>query len=101
LAPEDQKISFARKASVQGGRVKFGDFTVLYDISDAYRPTADFAIFNVGLLAHGEIKHHGDLLPAVRAQEPVFHKREEYSRGARSVTSRLACRPAASKRVNS
>jgi hypothetical protein len=50
-----------------------GQFIIFDCVADLDGMAADFAIFHIDLAGNGEVQDHGDLFPAVRAHESVFH----------------------------
>ena len=53
---------------------EFGDLVAVDDVANLNGAAADFAVFNIGLTAHGCIEYHRYVFAAVRAPEEVFHK---------------------------
>jgi hypothetical protein len=72
-----------------------GQFIIFDCVADLDGIAADFTIFDVDLTGNGEVQDHGDLFPAVRAHESVFHREVEYDRSSlmseQKATEYLLC----------
>ena len=53
--------------------LKFDDLVTMDHVPNLNRPTADFAVFDVGLASHGGIQHYRNFFTAIGTREKVFH----------------------------
>jgi hypothetical protein len=60
--------------SLENPGIKFNAAFLANHIMDFDRIAANFTILDIRLASHRCVQHHGDLFPAIRTGEEVFHQ---------------------------